>query len=177
MKAIFVFVLVMMAVTAGQAQLNSQSQLSSEKELFIEHPKNHWLVGAGVTLIGLTAKTGRFINDKWWIGTEAEIHNFLTTRQEIGLFTRYYTGIRRVNGFVGTGLSYGQFQGKKMRSDEPAEALLTNHRSLKVSVLAGLEVRLTRRISIEGVAKAGQLTKFDWTQPSLQGSVNVYLGK
>ena len=177
MKIILVFVLVMVAVITGQAQTNLQLQLSSENELFIKRPKYRWLVGAGITLVGLTAKTGRFMNDKWWIGTEAEIHNFLTTRQEIGLFTRYYTGVRRANGFVGTGLSYGQFRGRKMRSDEPAEALLTDHRSLKMSVLAGLEIRLTKRVSMEGVAKAGQLTKFDWTQPSLQGSINVYLGK
>ena len=177
MKTIFLSVLITLAVTAGQAQTNSQLRLSSEEEFFIRRPKDRWLVGAGITLVGLTAKTGRFMNDRWWVGTEAEIHNFLTTRQEIGLFTRYYTGVRRVNAFAGIGLSYGHFRGKKMRSNEPAEALLSTHRSLKMSMLAGLEARLTKRIGIEGVAKVGQLTKFDWTQPSLQGSFNVYLGR
>lgn len=177
MRVILAFVLTVVAVTGGEAQISSQVQLSGEKNLFIKYPKNHWLVGAGVTIVGLTAKTGKFMTNQWWIGAEAEIHNFLTTRQEVGLFTRYYTGKRRANGFVGTGLSYGHFQGKKMKFDEPAEALLTNHRSLKMSLLAGLDVRLTKRVSIEGVAKIGQLTKFNWTQPSLQGSINVYLGK
>jgi hypothetical protein len=146
------------------------------KKSFLIHSKSNWLVGAGATYFGLTAKGGRFFADRWWVGAEMELHELLSSRQEVGLFTRYYTGERKINGFIGGGLSYGHFQTWNWDIDnfEPDPPL---YRSVKLNALVGLEIRVAKRFSLEGVLKGGRLTKVNWIQPSLQGSINYYIGR
>ncbi|MDR6197464.1 hypothetical protein QE357_004576 [Siphonobacter sp. BAB-5404] len=76
---------------------------------------------------------------------------------------------------MGGGLSYGYFEIWNWDIDNPKPPQI--YRSPKINALAGLEIRLTRRVNLEGVIKAGRLTQTNWIQPSLQGSVTIYLGK
>lgn len=170
--------LIVLAVAASIRVGRAQTPVlkNGPKNPWLLHSKNHWLVGAGPTYFGVTAKAGRFIANRWWAGAEVELHELLSSRQEVGLFTRYYTGERMISGFIGGGVSYGHFQAWDWDFDNvlPTPPL---YRSTKLNALVGLEVRLTKRVSLEGVAKAGRLTNAAWIQPSFQGSVNYYLGR
>jgi len=174
MRSTLLLILIL-TISTGQAQ-TTLFKPDSVRESFLTHGKNNWLVGAGATYFGLTAKGGRFVANRWWVGAEIELHELLSSRQEIGLFTRYYTGERMINGFIGGGLSYGHFQTWNWDIDnfEPAPPL---YRSVKLNALLGLEIRVAKRFSIEGVVKAGRLTKVNWIQPSIQGSINYYIGR
>ena len=164
-----------MASAASNAQSTSKSDSSNQKSTFAQHPKGTWLLGVGATYIGLTAKGGAFATNRLWVGAEAEIHDLLTERREVGLFTRYYAGKGKAHLFVGTGVSYGAF--KEFSWDIDDYTPPQTYHSVKLNALAGLEIHLNRRLSIEGVAKVGWLTQASGFLPSVQGSVNVLLGK
>lgn len=141
------------------------------------HQQNKWLIGAGPTLLGVTAKAGRFIANRTWVGVQGEVHALLSDRREVGVFARYYLwngGL--LSGFSEVGVSYGRFQVWEWDFDNeyPDPPL---YRSPKVSAAFGIEYPLGRIVSLEGVAKFGKLTDVNWVQPSLQGSVNIYLGR
>jgi len=141
------------------------------------HQQGKWLIGAGPTLIGVTAKAGRFIANRTWLGIEAESHSLLSYRQEAGVFARYYLWNGSfISGFSEIGVSYGHFQGWNWDFDkiEPPQPL---YRSAKLNAAFGLECPIGRRLSLEGVAKFGRLTQVNWIQPSVQGSINLYLGR
>ena len=167
--------MVMATCSASHAQVSLLGR-GDEKETFEVHQKNNLLVGGGLTMLGLTAKAGGFVGKRWWVGAEGELHNLLSTRREIGLFTRYYTGERLFNAFIGAGASYGRFQAWNWDFDRVLPTPPVHH-STKLNALIGLELRISKRFSVEGVAKAGQLTTTNWLQPSFQGSVNYYIGR
>lgn len=140
-----------------------------------QHQKGKWLVGVGPTYFGATAKAGKFVANRVWIGLEGEGHALLSDRLEAGVFGRYYLWHGLLNGFSEAGVSYGRFETINFNIDDftPNEV----YRSVKLSAAFGLECPLSRRVSLEGVAKVGRLTKVNWLQPSFQGSINVYLGR
>lgn len=143
----------------------------------INHQKNKWLVGAGLTYLGLTAKAGRFVAPRTWLGLEAESHHLLSDRQEIGVFARYYLwngGL--ISGFSALGVSYGSFQAWNWNFDgsKPPQPL---YQSPKLNAAFGLECPIGKQLALEGVAKVGRLTQADWVQPSFQGSINYYFGR
>lgn len=142
-----------------------------------QHQKGKWLVGAGPTFIGATAKAGKFVANRVWIGLQGEGHAALSDRLEAGVFARYYLlHGGRISSFSEVGVSYGRFQVWSFDIDnEFPDPVL--YRSVKLNAALGLECALSRRVSLESVAKVGRLTKANWFQPSFQGSVNVYLGR
>lgn len=143
----------------------------------VQHQKGKWLAGAGPTFFGATAKAGRFVANRTWVGVEGEAHALLSDRLEAGVFARYYLlHGGRISSFSEAGVSYGRFQGWSFDIDNefPDPEL---YRSVKLNAALGLECSLSRRVSLEGVAKVGRLVKANWFQPSFQGSVNVYLGR
>ncbi len=175
MKIIYTSLLIMLSATLSQAQTETESPASSKEKLSSFHPKGSWLLGAGATFLGLTAKGGVFAADQLWLGVEVERHKLFSTRQEIGFVPRYYVGKSRMHGFAGAGVSYGYFRTDSWDFDNPRPPKI--YHSVKLNTLAGAEVHLTRRISIEGVAKMGWLTEASGWLPSVQGSINVLLGK
>lgn len=155
--------------TLGQAQ---DMLFKEGQTTYQTNAKGHWMAGGGFTLIGATGKVGRFVADHVWVGGELEHLSFFGTRHEAGLFARYYKGRGMLNGILGTGISYGRFQGWTFDGPE-----LPAYRSLKLNALLGLELRLTHRVSIEGITKVGWLTSEQCFQLSPQGSLNIYFGK
>ena len=141
-----------------------------------QHQKGKWLVGAGPTLIGATAKIGRFVANRTWVGIEGEGHAFLSDRLEAGVFARYYLWNGFLPGFSEVGVSYGRFQGWDWDIDDETPGSPELYRSVKLNAAFGMECPLSRRLSLEGVVKVGRLAKINWFQPSFQGSVNVFLG-
>lgn len=142
-----------------------------------QHQKGKWLIGAGPTLVGVTAKAGRFVANRTWVGIEGEGHAFLSDRLEAGVFARYYLWHGLLPGFSEVGVSYGRFQVWDWDFDNETPGSPELYRSVKLNAAFGMECPLSRRVSLEGVAKVGRLTKTNWFQPSFQGSVNVYLGR
>jgi hypothetical protein len=142
-----------------------------------QHQQGKWLVGAGPTLLGVTAKAGRFVANRTWLGAQGEVHALFSNRREVGLFARYYLWNGGVlSGFSEVGVSYGHFQEQNLTffSEGPIHPI---YKSAKLNAAFGLEYPLGRIVSLEGVAKFGKLTDANWVQPSLQGSVNIYLGR
>ncbi|RAJ94405.1 hypothetical protein LX87_04292 [Larkinella arboricola] len=147
-------------------------------ESVAQHQRGSWLIGAGLTLLGATAKAGYFPAHRFWVGVEGEVHGFLSNRKEAGLFARYYLwngGF--ISGFAESGVSYGHFQGWDMDIDNETPGSPTRYESAKLNGALGLEITLSRQFSIEGVGKIGKLTDANWFQPSFQASLNVYLGR
>ena len=140
------------------------------------HQQGRWLAGGGLTLLGFTAKVGKFVANRSWVGVESEVHNFFSQRQEAGLFGRYYLwngGF--ISGFSEAGLSYGRFKDwvwEVEQGQQPPQPFY----SAKLNAGFGLEYPLRKQLSIEGVVKVGKLTQVNWFQPSFQGSVNFYFG-
>ncbi|RIV25238.1 hypothetical protein DYU11_07985 [Fibrisoma montanum] len=155
--------------TVGQAQ---DMFLKEGRATYQTNAKGHWMAGGGLTFIGVTGKAGRFVADHVWLGGELEHLSFFGTRYEAGVFARYYKGKGMLNGILGTGVTYGQFKGWTFDGPMPPA-----YRSVKLNALLGLELRLTERVSFEGVAKIGWLTAAQCVQFSPQGSLNVYLGR
>ncbi len=156
------------------AQNQNVSEYNSELPLL--HQPKQILLSGGVTMYGSSVRVGYFPKKHWWIGTEGELHFLFSTRREAGIFTRYYTGsLKSVNAFIGTGISYGHFKMLNFNIDDPRPD--EEYSSPKINALVGLELRLSRTISLEGVIKAGKLTQVNWTLPSLQLSANIYLGR
>ncbi|GAB3747101.1 hypothetical protein [Spirosoma pomorum] len=136
------------------------------------HQKGQWLVGGGGSVVGLTAKAGKFVANRTWIGLSGEATVFSEARLELGAFARYYLwegGF--LSGFAEAGVSYGQFR-EILDSDDvgPARHLY----SPKLTAGFGIELPIYRRVSLEGVSRLGQLTAANWVQPSFQGSINFY---
>ncbi|GAB3644227.1 hypothetical protein [Spirosoma arcticum] len=165
--------------TSGFGQTSNKNKANDWRAVSVaQHQKGKWLVGAGPTLIGATAKVGRFVANRTWIGVEGEGHALLSDRLEAGVFARYYLwngGV--ISGFSVLGVSYGRFQEWDWDTDNEKPGSPELYRSVKLNAAFGLECLLGRRVSLEGVAKVGRLTKVNWFQPSFQGSVNVYLGR
>lgn len=157
------------------AQNTSQETEIPKEKLTAVHPKGTWMVGAGATFLGFTAKGGNFLTERIWLGGEAEFHDFFTARKEVGMMARYYSGKGRVRTFSSAGVSFGAFKDSWPDFDNPKPP--TIYDSFKLNASLGLEIQLTKRVSMEGVLKLGQLTKVNWTLPSVQGSFNVALGK
>lgn len=146
-------------------------------ETIAQHQKGSWLTGVGLTLLGATAKAGYFPADRFWIGAQTEFHGFLSDRKEAGLFARYYLwNGTLISGFAEGGVSYGSFQAWDWDFDHEKPGSPTRYESAKLNAALGLEMTLSRRISIEGVGKLGKLTDAHRFQPSFQASLNVYLG-
>lgn len=163
--------------TSGFGQTDANAEADQWRAISVaQHQKGKWLVGAGPTLFGATVKAGRFIANRTWVGVEGEGHALLSSRLEAGIFGRYYLWHGLLNGFSEVGVSYGRFQGWSFDIDNefPDPPL---YRSVKLNVAFGFECPVSRRVALEGVAKVGRLTKTNWLQPSLQGSVNIYLGR
>ena len=165
---------------SGQAQKNLEwaglPNPEWKAEVVSQHQKGSWLTGAGITLLGSTAKVGYFATNRLWIGAEGELHNFLSTRLEGGLFTRYYLwNGSLLSGFALGGVSYGRFQNWDNDFETPGSP--TRYSSAKLNAGLGLEMTLSRRFALEGVGKIGKLTDAGWFQPSVQFSLNVYLGR
>lgn len=177
MRKTFILSAILVSSFIGKAQTTSEPLPSKKTIMDVSYRQGTWLLGAGITLVGMTAKCGIFATNHLWIGVEAEKHNFLSKRREAGLFTRYYVGKGNLRGFVGTGLSYGRFESFYMWGDEPSADPKEVYHDVKMNALAGVEVQLYRRLTVEGVAKIGRLTQTNWYQPSFQCSFNVPLGK
>lgn len=160
--------------TAKGQQVTSPA-LPTKVRITAVHPKGTWLVGAGATFFGLTAKGGNFLTERLWLGAELEVHDLFSARREAGVLTRYYLGKGRLRAFGGAGVSYGSFKNAWPDFDNPTPSV--KYYSYKLNASTGLELQLTKRFSLEGVLKVGQLTKIDWTLPSVQGSLNIALGK
>lgn len=142
-----------------------------------QHQKGKWLVGAGPTFFGATAKAGKFIANRTWVGVEGEAHALLSDRLEAGVFARYYLLHGVISSFSEVGVSYGCFQVWDWGFDNETPGSPELYRSVKLNAALGLELALSRRVSLESVAKVGRLTTVNWFQPSFQGSVNLYLGR
>lgn len=175
MRFFLAFALILLAFCGVKAQQVVETPNSPKENLTAVHPKGTWLVGVGGTFIGLTAKGGSFLTERLWLGGELETQSFFTTRREVGVLTRYYVGKGELRAFVGTGVSYGSFKDSWADFDNPMPSI--KHYSYKLNVSTGLELQLTKRISVEGVLKVGQLTKVNWTLPTVQGSFNFAFGK
>lgn len=146
--------------------------------LVAQRQKGNWLVGAGPTFLGATVKAGRFVANRAWVGVEGEAHTLLSDRLEAGIFARYYLlHGSLISSFSEVGVSYGRFQVWDWDIDNETPGGPELYRSLKLNAALGLECSLSRRVSLESVAKVGRLTKVNWFQPSFQGSINVYLGR
>lgn len=142
-----------------------------------QHQKGKWLVGIGPTFLGGTAKAGRFVANRTWLGVQSEVHYLLSTRVETGVFARYYLWNGGVfSGFSEAGVSYGRFQAWNLNTDGP-QITPPVYWTPKVNMALGIEIPIGRWVSLEGVAKAGRLIATNWVQPSFQGSINVYLGR
>jgi hypothetical protein len=140
------------------------------------HQKGVWLAGGGILLFGATAKVGKFVANRTWIGLGSELYAFFSQYQEAGLFGRYYLwngGF--VSGFSEAGLSYGRYKDWVWEVEHGSQAPQPFY-SPNVSGGFGLEYTLRRRISLEGVARVGRLTQANRFLPSFQGSVNFYFG-
>ena len=163
--------------TSGFGQTDANAKADQWRAISVaQHQKGKWLVGAGPTFFGVTAKAGKFVANRVWVGVEGEAHALLSDRLEAGVFGRYYLWHGLINGFSEVGVSYGRFQGWSFDIDnEFPDPVL--YRSVKLNAALGMECPMSRRVSVEGVAKIGRLTKVNWLQPSLQGSVNIYLGR
>ncbi|RCR68562.1 hypothetical protein [Larkinella punicea] len=167
---------------SGQAQKHlewaGKPNPAWKAEVVSQHQKGSWLTGAGLTVLGTTAKVGYFAANRWWIGAEGELHNLLSTRLEGGLFARYYLwNGSLLSGFALGGVSYGRFQGWDWDIDFETPGSPTRYSSTKLNAGLGLEMTLSRRLALEGVGKVGKLTDAGWFQPSVQLSLNVYLGR
>lgn len=139
------------------------------------HQKGQWLIGGGGTVFGATAKAGTFVADRTWIGLSGEATIFSEARLELGAFARYYLwegGF--VSGFTEAGVSYGKFR-ELLDSDDVGPPRLAY--SPKLTAGFGLELPIYRRVSLEGVARIGQLTKTNWIQPSFHGTINFYFSR
>ena len=144
----------------------------------VQHQQGKWLIGAGPTFIGATAKAGKFVANRVWIGIQGEGHAAFSDRLETGVFARYYLlHGGRISSFSEIGVSYGRFQGWDFDFDNEIPGSPELYRSIKLNAAIGLECALSRRVSLEAVTKVGRLTKANWFQPSFQGSLNVYLGR
>ncbi len=130
MRINYALLFIILSATLGKAQTETKSL--EEPSSF--HPKDTWLVGAGATYLGLTAKGGMFAADQLWLGAEAEITNFLSKRREAGLFSRYYVGKGMMQGFVGAGVSYGYFRFGSWDIDNPRPT--RTYYSFKLNALA-----------------------------------------
>ena len=165
--------------TNSFGQINDKGKVNDWRAVSVgQHQKGKWLVGAGPTFFGVTAKAGRFVANRTWVGVEGEAHALLSDRLEAGVFARYYLlhgGI--ISSFSEVGVSYGRFQGWDWDIDDETPGRPELYRSIKLNAALGLECSLSRRVSLEAVAKVGRLTKINWFQPSFQGLVNVYLGQ
>lgn len=140
----------------------------------VEYSKGRFMGGVGVTFIGLTAKTGGFVQDRLWLGAQGELHALLSYRAEAGLFARYYPWNRRLTTFVETGVSYGRFDPWDFDGVLPDP---WSGKSPKLNLGMGIEYRITERFGLEALAKAGKLTAVNWIQPSFQGSLNYTFGR
>lgn len=181
MKNRYLFISLLLAglCAPSYGQIGTKDKVSDWDAVSVAyHKKGRWLTGAGVTLIGATAKAGRFVADRIWVGAEGEYNSFLSDRREVGLSGRYYLWESSlVSGFVGGGVSYGRFQMYNLFDIDGEMPPQPVYWSPKFSALFGLEYPLGRRVSLEGILKVGGITKTDWTQMTAQGSINVYLGK
>lgn len=148
----------------------------SQKTMPIAYQKGRFMGGVGATFFGLTAKAGGFVQNRLWIGAEGELHEFLSSRKEAGLFARYYPWNGQLTTFVETGISYGQFGYWNFDIDNEYPDPWGG-KSAKVNVGMGIEYRINNRFGIEILAKVGKLTATNWIQPSFQGSVNISFGK
>lgn len=177
-KYCFIILLICLSVHVSWGQIGAKTKVDDWKAVSVnQHLRGKWLLGAGPTFLGVTAKAGHFIANRTWLGVEGENHSFFSDRQEAGVFARYYLwngGL--LSGFSAVGVSYGRFQVWEWDFDNEYPSPPVYY-SAKYSVAIGLEYALGRRMSFEGVGKLGKLTEADWVQPSLQWSVNLYLGK
>ena len=164
--------------TSGFGQTNANAKADQWRAISVaQHQKGKWLVGAGPTFIGATAKAGKFVANRVWVGIQGEGHAAFSDRLEAGVFGRYYLWHGLLNGFSEVGVSYGRFQAWDFDFDNERPGSPELYRSVKLNAALGMECPMSRRVSVEGVAKLGRLTKANWLQPSLQGSVNIYLGR
>lgn len=164
--------------TRGFGQIGSTKSAEEWRAVSVaQHQKGKWLVGAGPTFIGATAKAGKFVANRVWAGVQIEGHTAFSDRLEAGVFGRYYLWHGLLNGFSEVGVSYGRFQKWDLDFDNERPDSPELYRSVKFNAAFGMECPLSRRVSVEGVAKVGQLAKTNWLQLSVQGSVNVYLGR
>lgn len=178
MKTTFLLLIAFCFITGSYTFGQSRSENYRDWQALssTNHQQGTWLVGAGPTVFGATAKIGHFINDRFWLGVEAEVHQLNSDRREAGLFGRYYLWSGRLSGFTELGVSYGRFQ--KWDYDI-IDKVNTNpiYNTAKLNGALGIEYTLGRRIAVEAVGKAGKLINTDWIQPSFQLSLNVYLGR
>ncbi|WP_077921421.1 hypothetical protein [Spirosoma sp. 209] len=176
MKNRYVLLACLLGMLAGRSQAQTAAdqpiQDSEWKSVAALHQqKGNWMVGAGLTLLGATARGGRFIANRTWVGVEAEYHSLIALRREGGVFARYYLWSGSfVSGFVGGGVTYGWYHDRVFNLDGSSLNDPAPYYSPKLNALVGVEYALGRRFSIEGVAKYGKLTRNGSEQPSLQGS-------
>lgn len=139
------------------------------------HQKDQWLIGGGCTLLGLTAKAGKFVANRTWVGLSGELTALSESRIEAGVFSRYYLWAGGLaSGFAEAGVSYGRFR-EFVDSDSVRPPRLSY--SPKLTAGFGLEIPLHRQVALEGVAKIGRLTETNWVQPGFQGSLNIYFAR
>jgi hypothetical protein len=176
-SVLFLFLILFGTRSQAQVPIAADSSGTSRTRWAAQQRAGTWLVGSGVTFVGLTAKGGRFLSDRWWVGGEAEVHHLLSTRHEAGLFARRYQFWDSwLSSFIGAGASYGRFEEWDMdmdnvRPDPPV------YRTAKLNLLAGFEFHFSERVSLELAAKVGRLGAVNWLQPSFQASANLTLGQ
>ncbi|MCD8540918.1 MAG: hypothetical protein LRY55_14995 [Leadbetterella sp.] len=139
-------------------------------------PSGTFLIGAGPNFLGFNAKAGTFLKKGVLIGVNAEVHHFLSTRKEAGVFARKYLNSNRVSFFLQGGVGYGNFEVWNFGFDidkPPVEREEPYHyRELKLNVTGGGEIKLSRRFGLEGEAGYGKILNSSWWAPSIRASLN-----
>lgn len=130
------------------------------------------MVGAGPTFFGANLKGGVFVPKHFLLGASMELHEFLSSRKEAGLFVRKYVNINRFSVFLQAGSSYGTFQAWDFDIDNETPGTSPLYRSWKLNGVAGAEIRISPLISIEGEIGIGRIRNVDWWAPSIRSSVN-----
>ncbi|REA63792.1 hypothetical protein DSL64_05045 [Dyadobacter luteus] len=131
------------------------------------------MVGAGPTIFGANLKGGIFLKQHFLVGASIEVHEFLSSRKEAGLFARKYVNSNRLSVFVQVGPSYGSFQEWDFDMDNKTPGPTPLYRRLKLNGMAGAEIRITQLISIEGELGIGRIMNTNWWAPSIRSSVNL----
>lgn len=155
--------------------LGFQSQAQDNEWWKQKSPSGTFVIGAGPNFIGLNAKAGLFLKNNFMLGVNSEVHHFLSTRKEVGVFGRKYLNTNRLSFFVQSGVAYGRFEewGSFDLDTPPAERKERMEVSgLKINGSGGGEIKLSRRFGLEGEIGIGKILNTQWWAPSIRGSLN-----
>lgn len=160
--------------SAALAQEPDRAELKSRFE------PGHRLAGAGLTGAGLHLKTGQFLLPGLWAGGvfQAQFVGAFSRHAQAGLGGRYYVNRGGDFTYFLEGVyAYGRFRTFQTKPTQVGDGVAVPEQpywSGNVQVGAGVDLWVTRQISLEGSVRRHQVLQSNATFPGISLGANYF---